>query len=158
MSQLFAPLEIGNLILENRIIVAPMCQYSSTDGSANDWHIIHLGHLALSGAGLLMTEATAVSAEGRISPRDLGLYSDANERALGRTLEAVRANSTHAGRHSARSRRPQGIEPAAGGGRGPDSAECARWVEDRGCLGPAAHRRRRRPHRARRGRARTGAP
>jgi 2,4-dienoyl-CoA reductase-like NADH-dependent reductase (Old Yellow Enzyme family) len=124
MSQLFAPLEIGNLVLENRIIVAPMCQYSSTDGSANDWHLIHLGHLALSGAGLLMTEATAVSPEGRISPRDLGLYSDANERALGRTLEAVRANSTmpvaiqlgHAGRKA--SSRP----PAEGGAQIPPDA------------------------------------
>jgi 2,4-dienoyl-CoA reductase-like NADH-dependent reductase (Old Yellow Enzyme family) len=126
MSRLFTPLEIGNLILDNRIIVAPMCQYSSTDGSANDWHLIHLGHLALSGAGLLITEATAVSAEGRISARDLGLYSDANERALGRTLEAVRANSTmpvaiqlgHAGRKA--SSRP----PAEGGAQippdGPD--------------------------------------
>src|SRR5690606_36894904 len=83
----------------------------------SDWHLIHLGHLAVSGAGLLVTEATAVSPQGRISPRDLGLYSDANERALGHTREAIGANSTmpvaiqlaHAGRKA--SSRP----PAEGG-------------------------------------------
>jgi 2,4-dienoyl-CoA reductase-like NADH-dependent reductase (Old Yellow Enzyme family) len=113
MSQLFEPLDIGGLRLENRIIIAPMCQYSSVDGDANDWHVIHLGHLALSGAGLLIVEATAVSPEGRITPQDLGLYSDANEAALGRVLAAIRAYSPmpvaiqlgHAGR-KASSRRP----------------------------------------------------
>ncbi len=113
MSQLFQPLQIGPLRLANRIVVAPMCQYSASDGSALDWHLIHLGHLALSGAGLLIIEATAVSAEGRISPGDLGLYSDANERALARVLDAVRPVSpiriamqlAHAGR-KASSRAP----------------------------------------------------
>ena len=61
MSQLFTPLTIGELNLENRIVIAPMCQYSALDGSATDWHMIHLGHLALSGAGLLILEAKAVS-------------------------------------------------------------------------------------------------
>jgi 2,4-dienoyl-CoA reductase-like NADH-dependent reductase (Old Yellow Enzyme family) len=93
MSQLFEPLNIGGLGLENRIIVAPMCQYSAVDGSAGDWHMIHLGHLALSGAGLMILEATAVSPEGRISPQDHGLYCDANEAALARVLSAVRAHS-----------------------------------------------------------------
>jgi len=93
MSQLFDPLDIGGLSLENRIIVAPMCQYSAVDGSAGDWHVIHLGHLALSGAGLLMIEASAVSPEARITPQDLGLYSNANEAALARVLAAVRAHS-----------------------------------------------------------------
>jgi 2,4-dienoyl-CoA reductase-like NADH-dependent reductase (Old Yellow Enzyme family) len=113
MSQLFQPLDIGTLRLANRIIIAPMCQYSAHEGSALDWHLIHLGHLALSGAGLLIVEATAVSAEGRITAGDLGLYSDANEAALARVLEAVRANSpikigmqlAHAGR-KASSRAP----------------------------------------------------
>jgi 2,4-dienoyl-CoA reductase-like NADH-dependent reductase (Old Yellow Enzyme family) len=106
MSQLFEPLRIGPLSLANRIIIAPMCQYSASEGSAVDWHLIHLGHLALSGAGLLIVEATAVSAEGRITAGDLGLYSDDNEAALARVLAAVRANSpikigmqlAHAGR------------------------------------------------------------
>ena len=106
MSALFEPLRLGALDLVNRVIVAPMCQYSANDGSASDWHMIHLGSLALSGAGLLILEATAVSPEGRISPQDLGLYSDANEAALGRVLTAIRAHSpirlaiqlAHAGR------------------------------------------------------------
>ena len=93
MSRLFEPLSIGNLTLDNRIVIAPMCQYSAENGSATDWHMIHLGSLALSGAGLLSTEATAVSPEGRISPEDLGLYSDANEAAMARVLEAIRAYS-----------------------------------------------------------------
>lgn len=106
MSRLFEPLTLGSLSLENRIVIAPMCQYSALDGSATGWHRIHLGQLALSGAGLLIIEATAVSPEGRISPFDLGLYSDANEAALARVLSEVRAYSempiavqlAHAGR------------------------------------------------------------
>ena len=106
MSTLFSPLSLGPLTLPNRIVIAPMCQYSARDGSAADWHLIHLGHLALSGAGLLIIEATAVEPEGRISPDDLGLWSDANETALARVLTAVRTYSNmplaiqlaHAGR------------------------------------------------------------
>src|SRR3954463_7011965 len=93
MSRLFEPLQLGTLRLANRIIVAPMCQYSAEEGSATDWHMIHLGHLALSGAGLLIVEATAVSPEGRISPQDLGLYSDENEEALSRVVSAMRTYS-----------------------------------------------------------------
>ena len=89
-SRLFTPLRVGALELRNRIVIAPMCQYSAEDGCATDWHLIHLGHLALSGAGLLTIEATAVLPEGRISARDLGLWSDATEEALGRTLRGVR--------------------------------------------------------------------
>ncbi|REC93785.1 NADH:flavin oxidoreductase/NADH oxidase [Kushneria indalinina] len=91
--RLFEPLKLGNLELPNRILIAPMCQYSAQDGNATDWHTIHLGHLALSGAGLLILEATAVSPEGRISPDDLGLWNDDNEQALKQTLDAVRRNS-----------------------------------------------------------------
>jgi 2,4-dienoyl-CoA reductase-like NADH-dependent reductase (Old Yellow Enzyme family) len=113
MPALFQPLKIGQIELENRIVIAPMCQYSAEDGNASDWHVIHLGHLALSGAALLIVEATAVLEEGRITPTDLGLYSDANEAALARVLAAVRANSPirigmqlgHAGR-KASSRAP----------------------------------------------------
>ncbi len=105
--RLFEPIQIDKLKLSNRIVIAPMCQYSATtEGVMTDWHTIHLGHLALSGAGLLIIEATSVEAVGRISPRDSGLYSDACERGLARVLEAVRANSSmpiaiqlaHAGR------------------------------------------------------------
>jgi 2,4-dienoyl-CoA reductase-like NADH-dependent reductase (Old Yellow Enzyme family) len=113
LSQLFQPLKIGHLELDNRIVIAPMCQYSASDGTPGDWHLIHLGHLALSGAGMMILEATAVEADGRISPGDLGLYSDANEAGLARVLDAVRAHSpikigmqlAHAGR-KASSRAP----------------------------------------------------
>jgi 2,4-dienoyl-CoA reductase-like NADH-dependent reductase (Old Yellow Enzyme family) len=88
--KLFEPIRIGNLDLSNRIIIAPMCQYSAEDGCMTDWHLIHLGHLALSGAALLTIEATAVLPEGRISWADVGLWSDANEAAMARTLESVR--------------------------------------------------------------------
>jgi len=105
-STLFSPISLGPLSLKNRIVVAPMCQYSADDGSATDWHMIHLGHLSLSGAGILIIEATSVEAQGRITHGDLGLYSDANEAALARVLKAIRAHSpipvsiqlAHAGR------------------------------------------------------------
>lgn len=89
-SRLFTPIQIGAARLANRIVIAPMCQYSADDGCMTDWHIIHLGHLALSGAGLLTIEATAVTPEGRITYADVGLYSAACETAMQRTLEAVR--------------------------------------------------------------------
>lgn len=90
MSALFSPFSIGPVRLPNRIVIAPMCQYSAHEGEATDWHLIHLGHLALSGAGLLIIEATAVEPEGRISPADLGLWSDATEEALRKVLASVR--------------------------------------------------------------------
>jgi 2,4-dienoyl-CoA reductase-like NADH-dependent reductase (Old Yellow Enzyme family) len=113
VSALFSPLDAGRLHLANRIVVAPMCQYSAHEGSATDWHLVHLGQLAMSGAGLLVIEATAVSAGGRISPADQGRYSDANEAALARVLAAIRGYSqmpvaiqlSHAGR-KASSRAP----------------------------------------------------
>ena len=71
MAHLFDSLVIRDLKLANRVFVSPMCQYSSTDGHANDWHFVHLGSRAVGGAGLVLTEATAVLAEGRISPQDL---------------------------------------------------------------------------------------
>ena len=106
MSKLFSPFTLGKLILSNRIVVSPMCQYSAQDGQASDWHLIHLGHMALSGAGLLFIEATAVSPEGRISPGDLGLWSNQTEAALERVIKSIRHYSdipigmqlAHAGR------------------------------------------------------------
>ena len=90
MSALFSPLEVGGLKLANRIVIAPMCQYSAEDGCMTDWHLIHLGNLALSGAALLTIEATAVTPEGRISYGDTGLWSDENEEAMARVLASVR--------------------------------------------------------------------
>ncbi|MFV8324672.1 NADH:flavin oxidoreductase/NADH oxidase [Flavobacterium sp. ZS1P14] len=75
-SKLFSPLQIKNITLKNRIVISPMCQYSSKDGFANDWHLVHLGSRASGGAALIIQEATAVSPEGRISPEDLGLWKD----------------------------------------------------------------------------------
>lgn len=105
-AKLFQPLTVGGLTLANRIVIAPMCQYSAEDGAMTDWHIQHLGQLAASGAGLLTIEATAVSPEGRISFADVGLWDDRTEAAMARVLEAVRRHSTmpiaiqlaHAGR------------------------------------------------------------
>jgi 2,4-dienoyl-CoA reductase-like NADH-dependent reductase (Old Yellow Enzyme family) len=90
MSALFSPLEVGGLKLANRIVIAPMCQYSAEDGCMTDWHLIHLGNLALSGAALLTIEATAVTPEGRISYGDTGLCSDENEEAMAHVLASVR--------------------------------------------------------------------
>lgn len=106
MSKLFEPITLGNLTLENRIVIAPMCQYSSDEGKATAWHHAHLGQLSFSGAGLLILEATAVEAAGRISAEDLGLWDDATEAAMKDLVTGLRANSNmplglqlgHAGR------------------------------------------------------------
>jgi 2,4-dienoyl-CoA reductase-like NADH-dependent reductase (Old Yellow Enzyme family) len=90
MSSLFSPIRLRDLTLENRIVVSPMCQYSCEDGSANDWHLVNLGHFALSGPGLAFFEATHVSPEGRITDRDLGLYSDENEEGMARAVRFLR--------------------------------------------------------------------
>ncbi|WP_118183782.1 NADH:flavin oxidoreductase/NADH oxidase [Paraburkholderia phosphatilytica] len=106
MSQLFTPVTLRSLTLPNRIVVSPMCQYSADRGEATEWHMIHLGHLALSGAGMLCIEATAVEPDGRITPGDLGLWDDVTEAALEPVLAAIRKHSpikvamqlAHAGR------------------------------------------------------------
>jgi 2,4-dienoyl-CoA reductase-like NADH-dependent reductase (Old Yellow Enzyme family) len=90
-SQLFTPIALRGLTLPNRIVVAPMCQYSAIDGSATDWHIMHLGSFAVAGPGLVMIEATGVEAAGRITPGCTGLYSDENEAAMKRAIDACRA-------------------------------------------------------------------
>lgn len=92
-SNLFTPITLAGQTLPNRIMVAPMCQYSADEGAATDWHLIHWGQFALSGAGLFMIEATAVNAEGRITPGCLGLWNDVQEEAIARRLAAVRAYS-----------------------------------------------------------------
>ena len=105
-SALFSPFALRELALPNRIVIAPMCQYSAVDGVVGDWHLIHLGNLSHSGAGLLIVEATAVAPEGRISDRCPGLWNAAQEAALARVLAGVRQYSkmplaiqlAHAGR------------------------------------------------------------
>src|SRR5215813_12175999 len=90
MSALFTPFRVGALELRNRIVIAPMCQYSAVDGCMTDWHLIHLGHLALSGAALLTIEATGVTPEGRITYGDVGLYDAETEAAMRRTVDSIR--------------------------------------------------------------------
>jgi len=94
---LFQPLKLRDVTLKNRVGVSPMCQYSSRDGFADDWHLVHLGQFALGGAGLVMTEATAVLPEGRISPQDLGIWSDAHVAELRRITGFIRAHGAVAG-------------------------------------------------------------
>jgi 2,4-dienoyl-CoA reductase-like NADH-dependent reductase (Old Yellow Enzyme family) len=89
MSALFTPVRVGVLELANRVVIAPMCQYSAANGCMTDWHLIHLGHLALSGAALLTIEATAVVPEGRITYADVGLWNDETEAAIARTLDSI---------------------------------------------------------------------
>ena len=137
MPHLFEPLALRGLTLSNRIIVSPMCQYSSTDGLATEWHLVHLGSRAVGGAALVLTEATAVTAEGRISPSDLGLWSDAHADALGRVVRFVRAQASamgvqlaHAGIKASTKRPwdgPGAVPPGEGGWQplGPTSAPFA---------------------------------
>ena len=105
MSTLFSPLKIRDIELKNRVVVSPMCQYSSIEGMPNDWHLVHLGSRAVGGAGLIITEATAVSPEGRISPNDVGIWNDEQSTAYKKTASFIKSqNSTpgiqlaHAGR------------------------------------------------------------
>jgi 2,4-dienoyl-CoA reductase-like NADH-dependent reductase (Old Yellow Enzyme family) len=122
-SVLFSPLSIGGMELPNRITVAPMCQYSAVDGTMTDWHVMHLGNLALSGASMLVIEATGVTPEGRISLGCTGLYSDENEQAMKRVLDFVRSISpirvgvqlAHAGRKASAERPWEGRGPLAEG-------------------------------------------
>jgi 2,4-dienoyl-CoA reductase-like NADH-dependent reductase (Old Yellow Enzyme family) len=126
MPHLFDPLTIRGLTLANRVLVSPMCEYSSFDGFANDWHLVHLGSRAAGGAALTMTEATAVTAEGRISPADLGIWDDRHVDGLARVVRFVRSQGSaaaiqlaHAGRKGSTSvpwtGPMQAVPPSAGG-------------------------------------------
>ncbi len=97
MPNLFDPLTIRDVTLSNRIVVSPMCEYSSINGFANDWHLVHLGSRAVGGAGLVMTEAAAVTAEGRISPEDLGIWNDDHIEFLARITRFIHSQGSVAG-------------------------------------------------------------
>ncbi len=122
---LFTPYTMRGITLPNRIVVSPMCQYASEDGSANDWHLMHLGQFAMGAAGLVITEATHVSAVGRISHRCLGLYSDDNEASLARVIAFCRRYGVaklgiqlaHAGRKGSVHTPLEGSKPLAAGER-----------------------------------------
>jgi len=97
MAHLFDSLAIRDISFANRVFVSPMCEYSSTDGYANDWHFVHLGSRAVGGAGLVFTEATAVAPEGRISPQDLGIWSDDHIEPLARIVRFIDEQASLAG-------------------------------------------------------------
>jgi 2,4-dienoyl-CoA reductase-like NADH-dependent reductase (Old Yellow Enzyme family) len=113
---LFSPLQLRSVTLRNRVGVSPMCQYSSVDGFANDWHVQHLGSRAVGGAGLVFTEATAVTADGRISPADLGIWSDAHVETLARCVRLIEANGAAAGMQLAHAGRKASTAPPWEGG------------------------------------------
>jgi 2,4-dienoyl-CoA reductase-like NADH-dependent reductase (Old Yellow Enzyme family) len=120
MSQLFQPLKIRSITFKNRIVVSPMCQYSSIDGFANDWHLVHLGSRAVGGAGLVFTEAAAVSAAGRITPQDLGIYNDEHISFLKSITRFIKDQGSvpgiqlaHAGRKASHHRPWEGGQPLA---------------------------------------------
>src|SRR6187549_1751559 len=125
MAQLFDPLSIRGVNFKNRIAVSPMCQYSARDGFANDWHLVHLGSRAAGGVALVMVEATAVTAEGRISPGDVGLWDDAHGEPLARIASFVHGQGAVAGIQLAHAGRKAsanlpwlgggGLSPAEGG-------------------------------------------
>jgi 2,4-dienoyl-CoA reductase-like NADH-dependent reductase (Old Yellow Enzyme family) len=107
MSQLFTPLQIKSITFKNRLVVSPMCQYSSLDGFSGEWHLVHLGSRAIGGAALVMTEATAITPEGRISPSDLGIWKDEHIEHLKRITMFIEGHGAvpgiqiaHAGRKS----------------------------------------------------------
>src|SRR5437762_11641264 len=115
---LFEPLRLRGLTLRNRIVVSPMCQYSSEDGFASDWHLVHLGSRAVGGAAVVFVEATAVTPEGRISPSDMGLWKDEHVPPLARIAEFVKAQGAipgiqlaHAGRKASTGRPWEGGKP-----------------------------------------------
>ena len=124
-AHLFSPLRLRGVELRNRIVVSPMCQYSSVDGFANDWHLVHLGSRAVGRAGLIITEAAAVTEEGRISPDDLGIWKDEHVEMLARIFRFIEGQGAvagmqlaHAGRKASTSAPFKGhapIDPAEGG-------------------------------------------
>jgi 2,4-dienoyl-CoA reductase-like NADH-dependent reductase (Old Yellow Enzyme family) len=125
MTTLFSPIKIREVELRNRIVVSPMCEYSSEDGFANDWHLVHLGSRAVGGAGLVMTEATSISPEGRITDADLGIWKDEHIEFLKRITTFIHASGAvagiqlaHAGRKASKSAPWKGdkqIFPETGG-------------------------------------------
>ena len=118
-SQLFSPFTMRGMTIDNRTIVSPMCEYSAVDGSATDWHLMHLGQFATSGIGLVITEAAAVEPRGRITAQDLGIWCDDNEEALGRVMRFCREYGqakmgiqlAHAGRKASTQRPWEGRDP-----------------------------------------------
>ena len=136
---LFDSLQIRDVLLRNRIIVSPMCQYSSTDGFATDWHLVHLGSRAVGGAALVFTEATAVLPEARISPQDLGIWKDEHIEMLARITRFIHSQGAvagiqlaHAGRKGSTARPWEGGKevPVSRGGWIPVAPSDVRFADD----------------------------
>ncbi|MCS6837007.1 MAG: NADH:flavin oxidoreductase/NADH oxidase [Anaerolineae bacterium] len=127
MALLFTPFTQRSVTLPNRIAVSPMCQYSSEDGFANDWHLVHLGSRAVGGAGLVMTEAAAVEARGRISPQDLGIWRDDHIPSLARITDFIRAQGSVAAIQLAHAGRKASTSRPWGGGRGAVAPQNGGW-------------------------------
>src|SRR6267143_5178023 len=122
MAHLFDPLSVRDLTFANRVFVSPMCEYSSIDGYANDWHFVHLGSRAVGGAGLVLTEATAILPEGRISPQDLGIWEDDHVEPLARIVRFIHEQGSVAGMQLAHAgRKASTYAPWAGHGTVPES-------------------------------------
>ena len=135
MSALFSSLRIRDIEFKNRIGVSPMCQYSSTDGFANDWHFVHLGSRAVGGAGLVIAEATAVSREGRITASDLGIWSEDHVPGLKQIATFINEQGSVAGIQLAHAGRKASTTPPWGGG-----SFCLKATEDGLPLLPVLYR------------------
>lgn len=133
MAELFTPVRLRGVTIRNRAWVAPMCQYSALDGVPNDWHLVHLGSFARGGAGLVLTEATAVSPEGRISPVDTGIWNDEQRDAWSRIVDFVHGQGATAGMQLAHAGRKASTRPPFEG-RGPVPVEEGGWE----AVGPSA--------------------
>jgi 2,4-dienoyl-CoA reductase-like NADH-dependent reductase (Old Yellow Enzyme family) len=127
MSRLFSPYQLRDVTLRNRIVVSPMCEYSSDDGFANDWHVVHLGSRAVGGAALVLTEAIAVTPEGRISPQDLGIWKDEHLPELERIARFVRAQGAEFGTQLAHAGR-KGSTKRPWDGHGSVAVEDGGWI------------------------------
>ena len=114
---LFSPLRQRGVELRNRVVVSPMCQYSSEDGFANEWHFVHLGSRAVGGAALVIAEATGVTPEGRISPQDLGIWKDEHVEGLARCVRFIEARGAVAGIQLSHAGRKASTSPPWEGGR-----------------------------------------
>jgi hypothetical protein len=134
MTHLFEPLSIRDVTFRNRIAVAPMCQYSSQDGYANDWHLVHLTSRAVGGAGLVLTEAAAVEPKGRISPDDLGIWSDGHAEALAKIVTMIHRFGAVAGIQLAHAGRKASTAKPSEGGKALDETQGG-W---RPIVGPSA--------------------
>jgi 2,4-dienoyl-CoA reductase-like NADH-dependent reductase (Old Yellow Enzyme family) len=127
-TDLLSPLTIRGITFRNRIVMSPMCQYSAEEGLANDWHLVHIGSRAVGGVALLMVEATAVTRDGRISPGDMGLWSDKHVEPLARVARFVHSQGAVAGIQLAHAGRKASCEPPWKGGASLKTREAGGWT------------------------------